>query len=249
MAITPPKWVQFFKASNDIMDVIDVHLNDLESRMMNAAITTFQDSSDRARSVEDLGQKISSAIRDAHKVVKMLNVAERDETPEVTLSRTNAQKSVALRLQEQSTKLRRLQSDFLSILNGSTHSNNVLLEFDQDVEDYVDPGFTLEQIAAVDNHAAFVTDRVRKINELNQSIASLAEIFNDLQNLVHIQGTVLDRIDYNLENVVAHTKRANEEVQQASKYQKGSQKKLAIILLIAVAIALLLFVAARPRGK
>ncbi len=61
------------------------------------------------------------------------------------------------------------------------------------------------------------------------------------------KGTILDRIDYNIEQVVTHTHQAAEELVQGEKYQKSSRNKMCILLLIVVVVALVLFLVARPR--
>jgi syntaxin 16 len=47
-----------------------------------------------------------------------------------------------------------------------------------------------------------VEQRDEEIRRIVESIAELQSIFADLANLVADQGTVLDRIDYNMEQTV-----------------------------------------------
>lgn len=57
-----------------------------------------------------------------------------------------------------------------------------------------------------------IAQREREINEIAQGIIELAEIFKELQNMVIDQGTMLDRIDYNVENMAVNVKAADEEL-------------------------------------
>src|SRR5436853_4014619 len=58
------------------------------------------------------------------------------------------------------------------------------------------------------NDAAII-QREREINEIAQGIIELADIFKDLQMMIIDQGTVLDRIDYNVETTLSEVKKAD----------------------------------------
>ena len=51
-----------------------------------------------------------------------------------------------------------------------------------------------------------INTRSNEIEELTKSINDLAVLFKDLSVLVIEQGTILDRIDYNIENAEKNTK-------------------------------------------
>ena len=57
-----------------------------------------------------------------------------------------------------------------------------------------------------------ITRRDQEINDIVKSIHGLAEIFRDMQSLVVDQGTILDRIDYNVEQAAVSIKEANKEL-------------------------------------
>ena len=54
--------------------------------------------------------------------------------------------------------------------------------------------------------------REREINDIAQGIIELADIFKELQGMVIDQGTMLDRVDYNIENVAVNVKAADKEL-------------------------------------
>lgn len=73
---------------------------------------------------------------------------------------------------------------------------------------------------------------------------AVATIFQDLNTMVIDQGTILDRIDYNIDMVATHMEDAVKELNKGAEYQKGSRMKLCIIILglfIVLAIIILLF--------
>lgn len=63
----------------------------------------------------------------------------------------------------------------------------------------------------------FIQDRDREIAGIAQSITELADMFKDLGNLVLDQGTLLDRIDYNVEQMSTDVRGAVEELKVATK--------------------------------
>jgi syntaxin 16 len=63
-------------------------------------------------------------------------------------------------------------------------------------------------LAVLESSEHNIDQREKEINQIAKSIHQLAEIFRDLQTLVLDQGTVLDRIDYNIEQTNIQVKEA-----------------------------------------
>lgn len=59
---------------------------------------------------------------------------------------------------------------------------------------------------------AAIAQREREIEDIAQGIIELADIFKELQNMIIDQGTMLDRIDYNIENMLIDVKAADKEL-------------------------------------
>lgn len=78
--------------------------------------------------------------------------------------------------------------------------------------------------------------RNEEIVKIAKSIEELAQIFRELAVLVIDQGTILDRIDYNMENAVAHAKEGVQQLEKAEEHQKNSLSIKCIILLVILII-------------
>lgn len=87
-------------------------------------------------------------------------------------------------------------------------------------------------IFIVDESLQLVNQRDEEITRIAKSIEELAQIFKELAVLVIDQGTILDRIDYNMEQVIEHTKEGIVQLEKAENYQKSALPMRCIILLV-----------------
>lgn len=78
--------------------------------------------------------------------------------------------------------------------------------------------------------------------KISQSILELNTLFKDVSALILDQGTILDRIDYNVERSSIRIKAAFRDVQKAQGYQKGSRKMQLILMLAGLAIFLMILI-------
>lgn len=59
---------------------------------------------------------------------------------------------------------------------------------------------------------AAIAQREREINDIAKGIIELSDIFRELQSMIIDQGTMLDRIDYNVERMGTEVKAADKEL-------------------------------------
>lgn len=90
---------------------------------------------------------------------------------------------------------------------------------------------TKQQRMRHDPNEALIAHREQEIEKIAQGIIELANIFQELQTMVIDQGTMLDRIDYNVERMSRDVKEADKELKVASGYQQRSIKRKAMLLL------------------
>jgi syntaxin 16 len=60
--------------------------------------------------------------------------------------------------------------------------------------------------------------RARELTEIAKSIATLAELFKDLSSLVIDQGTLLDSVEYNIEQTAVHMNESVKELDMATRF-------------------------------
>jgi len=89
--------------------------------------------------------------------------------------------------------------------------------------------------------------RDRELTEIAKSIATLAELFKDLSSLVIDQGTLLDSVEYNIEQTGVHMSEAVKELDIATRYQKNTGRRKYIFLLLLVIFGLVVVLIFKPR--
>ncbi|KAK3155018.1 hypothetical protein QOZ80_2BG0197800 [Eleusine coracana subsp. coracana] len=93
-----------------------------------------------------------------------------------------------------------------------------------------------QEVLQLDNEIVYnesiIEEREQAIQDIQEQIGEVHEIFKDLATLVHSQGVVIEEIETNLENSAAATKEAKTEVAKASKTQKSNSSLLCLLLVI-----------------
>ena len=91
------------------------------------------------------------------------------------------------------------------------------------------------------NNYLFETEQIynlkRRDSDLNQlldSMNNLASTFKDLKNLVVEQGTILDRIDYNIDTAADNTAKGKQHLINAENIQKNSCFRNVMLILVLV---------------
>lgn len=94
-----------------------------------------------------------------------------------------------------------------------------------------------------EENSKMIEEREEEVNKIVKSIVDLNNIFKDLANMVHEQGTVLDRIDYNIEQTQVQVYEGYKQLQKAERYQRKNRKMHCIFILgIAVVVMFVLLI-------
>lgn len=131
---------------------------------------------------------------------------------------------------------------------GSSYTSDITL-----LESETDKSFsesTLQSSQAqkrLHKNDAAIIHREREIEEIAQGIIDLSDLFRDLQSMVIDQGTMLDRIDYNVERMATDVQAADKELTVASGYQKKTTKRKIIFLLLLIVLGMIILLVIKPR--
>ena len=227
----------------------------------NKRLRVFTDSEEAKleSEIEIITGQITSLFRKTERNLKRIFSAQLQKGTHDDTIRKNIQRSMAKQLQDYSFDFRRMQKAYIEKLKGkklgsegdgfgfgesnSSDSNNN--------SEGVDTGFNDMQLEMLRNYETDINQRDKEIAAFAKSIGELATIFKELSVLVIDQGTVLDRIDYNMEQVNDRVEKGVEELEKAVKYQKSSRPIWCIIILLIAngVMILLLYLKFKPQDQ
>lgn len=108
---------------------------------------------------------------------------------------------------------------------------------------------TTTQQKLLHSNDSIILQREQEIEEIAQGIIELSDLFRDLQSMIIDQGTMLDRIDYNVERMATDLKDADKELNVASGYQRKTTKRKIILLLVLIVAGMFILLLVKPKGR
>ncbi|KAI9367534.1 t-SNARE [Aspergillus egyptiacus] len=271
MDVLPPRWVDVQEDVTDLLADIAQKSAQLDKLHHKHLLPGFGDEDVRKkdeRMIERYTQEITRGFHECQKLVQRIEVMVHEAKQQGGVSSgdetmaKNIQISLASRVQEASARFRKKQSTYLKKLRGLEDS---ALQFDRSPtpvqNPYTDPSLmesdadksfsqsTLlqtSQLMTGQNDSA-ILQREREINEIAKGIIELSDIFRELQTMVIDQGTMLDRIDYNVERMNTDVQAAQKELKVATNYQRRTTKRKIILLLILLVVGMIILLVVKPK--
>jgi len=259
----PPKWVDIADQVEDILQATLTKIQQLDKLHAKHALPGFADKSAEERQIEDITTDITAAFRRCHSLIQQIDPRRGYQFPPTqSFSQhelqaiSNLQKGLAAKIQQVSTSFRKKQRVYLEKLQGhSIKHQDLLVASGASSSKGTEGAIALEEdiLAATQTQSQIqpgvdIQLRDRELREIAKSIGSLAELFRDLSSLVIEQGTVLDSIEYNLDNTVVHMEEAVRELDTATRYQKNTGRRKCIFLLLLIIFGLILVLIFKPRN-
>jgi len=249
----PPDWVNDVDSVNATVENIQRLMSDLASMHASRIGTVFgRDLDNMERQIERKTTEVTTLFRKAERYLQKVGALTRQAGGEESTVGANVQRSLAMQLQTLSSDFRQKQRKYLADVKAQKSGGlvesearfGINLEDDGTLQnDYNNFGMTTQQLSVVDDLQSEIQSRDKEISQIAKSIEELGSIFKELAVLVIDQGTILDRIDYNMEAVVEHTKTGIKQLEKAEKSQKsGRPMKCIICLLITIMVLLLILV-------
>ncbi|XP_020239553.1 syntaxin-43 isoform X2 [Cajanus cajan] len=244
----PPAWVDLSEEISANVQRARTKMAELAKAHAKALMPSFGDGKEDQHAIETLTHEITDLIKRSEKRLRRLSATGPSEDSNV---RKNVQRSLATDLQNLSVELRKKQSTYLKRLRQQKEGQDgVDLEInlngskskyqDDDLDNMV---FNEHQMAKLKKNEAFTVEREKEIQQVVESVNELAQIMKDLSVLVIDQGTIVDRIDYNIQNVATTVEDGLKQLQKAERTQKkGGMVMCATVLLIMCFVMLVLLI-------
>lgn len=175
--------------------------------------------------VEENTRRVTSLLQGCEKLVRMLYSEHRHYPRLEGLLRRNMQKRFAMQVQERSTSFREKQENYLRHRRGQNEALNAETRFGkrnklrngQDERMGFGHQIVATQTMSGDFAQNSVVERVAEIDKISKSVVEMTTIVKDIGALVIDQGTLLDRVDYNICETQVNTGRAVRELRIADR--------------------------------
>ncbi|TYI55218.1 hypothetical protein E1A91_D11G126500v1 [Gossypium mustelinum] len=242
----PPSWVDDSEEIAANIQRAKAKMAELAKAHSKALMPSFGDGKEDQRAIEVLTKEITDLLRKSEK--RLRNLSNNGSSEDSTLQK-NVQRSLATDLQTLSVELRRKQSTYLKRLQKQKEDGADLEmnlndnRYRLDDDDFGDMGFNEHQMSKLKQSEFSTVEREREITQVVQSVNELAQIMKDLSALVIDQGTIVDRIDYNIQNVATSVEEGFKQLQKAERTQKkGGMVMCATVLVILCFIMIVLLI-------
>jgi syntaxin 16 len=242
-ATLPPQWVDSVEDAREDLKNIKEKLVQLTKVQQKRLLNVFSDDGQPDKDVEEISSKIGKLVRHCESCIHQVKTRGNSASDTDKAFRENAQRNLATHLQKLSTQFRQAQKDYLDEIR-KRQSGGVWDDVPSSgSKGGVDAGFTEGQLLELDSMEVNASQRSEEICQIASSISELHTIFKELAVLVIDQGSILDRIDYNIEQVVTQSKEANKQLQKAEKSQKSNRAtKCMLVMVLANAILILILI-------
>lgn len=266
MDLLPPRWVDISDQVNEILKDVAFTAQKLDRLHQQHVLPGFNDEEVKKKEeieIENLTQGITKRFHECQRAIQKIEILVRESKAQGGISKgeetmaKNIQISLASKVQEASAAFRKKQSAYLKKLRGASGMNapidgtSINTFSDRSVQE-TDADKSYSQLTlkkTSDSSDAVISQREREITDIAQGIIELADIFHELQTMIIDQGTMLDRIDYNVERMSTNVKAADKELNVASSYQKKGTRRRAIFLLILLVIGMFILLMLKHKNR
>lgn len=253
----PPVWVDTLDEINQDIKNVKIHMKELTRLYDDANRIGFDDKKEAEvkRKIQVVTNQISHLFRHSQNLLKKIASIGNTEGKlpfQERLVRLNVMRGKAAELQELTKQFRHLQKGFLGKMSGRNRQGQTLFGDEDDMEDemtFERKGFSDGQMQQIAEMQKNQNQRSQEIMQIVKSVEELAQIFNELQILIVQQGTVLDRIDYNVEQTLVTLEQSKGHLSKAQKYQKRSMSTICIFALIILIFLAGIILVAQNAGK
>lgn len=249
--VLPPQWVDVADKAQEEIKEIQVQLQRLMKAQQRRLLRL--DLGEGDKEVEAISASISTLVRCCEKSIHQ--VRGRAPSSDAVLDdefRHNMQKNLAVQLQSLSKQCRQVQQEYMAEVKrrrnqaepaaetkgssssmqpeaaGGYHGGHWMEVQDQTMAELQE----MEEVAA---------HRSSEIAQIATSISELNAMFKDLAAIVIDQGTILDRIDYNTENIYQKSEDAKGQMQKAVQQKReGDSRAMKCFMMWGAADAVML---------
>ncbi|CAL8071363.1 unnamed protein product [Calicophoron daubneyi] len=251
----PPEWQKLVNSVQYTFTVIRQKMKELlalHDRHLMAA--NLDDNLHKDEELEHQTKELTEIFTLSHRQLSQLSNLRRSPSlrqgSQLQKIADNVLSCLARTLQDLSLAFRKSQSDYLNKLKSRDERIRGYLSMGPELDalntntmdEFGDTEYRLWEAQKqkrgllLEENTKMVAQREQEINEIVRSIHELNEIFRDVAQLVVDQGTLVDRIDYNVETTQIRVEKGLEQLTKAQKYQSKDRKMVVILVLATLVV-------------
>jgi syntaxin 16 len=251
--IKNPEWNKYVEIVESLLRLIEKQLSKLDELYSDHLIPKFSIENENESEMDELNDQIKknfNLVKNKIQLLGEIKVDIKDQT-----IRKNAKTKLLLDLGKITESYKKIQKQYMEKLisqekvsnsqskialiieeienNNSNDNSNANSNYDSQLSEQ-------EQLEITEAEK-YASEREKEILRLYDSIKELSGIFKDLALMVDEQGTILDRIDWNVDNAQHYVDDGVIEINTAKKHQSSYRKNMCICCLCVAILLVILF--------
>jgi syntaxin 16 len=232
-----PAWARTVKEVHSKLDQVEQLLPELSKAHNKKLRVDFGPQQRTDLEIDDLTNRIKQLIKESRDESSALALEVANEPPSKRTVILNVLRSFAILITARNNSFRSIQKEYANRLKDL---ENVQGQFDPGLTKLLDAeaedtSWDPEDQLRAQELKQHSTERMKRIIEIAQSVNDLHLMFQEVNNLVLEQGTILDRIDYQVDQTLANVKKGNINLVKANKHSSKAAK-LKIMCIIGLVI-------------
>ena len=215
----------------------------LQSEQQKRLVIKFDDEDKKlnkniAKIVHEITQQLSICEKKIKELVKQNIDSETDNIIKINMQHTIIQK-----ITDFTKKFKINQELYKKKYKELVGEDDPTYEINESLRKDNNDSNNFENFLMTDNINQNLQNRDNELNQLLNSVNDLAQIFKDMQSLVMEQGSILDRIDYNIDIAATNVTTGKKSLVKANEYHKNNCfRNVIIVLIVCIFIEALLLI-------
>ena len=222
----PPKYVEQFQKCNDIFDTLEIQLGKLQQEQQKRITPKFNENENQQldNNINLISLEINNNLKQIDKCINDLQHDITLNSPHEKQIKDNMRQYLLSNLASFTKKFKTHQENYYykyTEINKGEDNINSVKQGNVFMQENINKNNILEQ-------------RNKEMNSLLKSINELSEMFKEVEKMVFQQGTILDRIDYNINLIQDNSQKAHMQIIKADNKMKSSCARKANMTLLLI---------------
>ena len=237
-----PKYMDIYEQCDNLLKDFDIEFNKLKEEQQKRIVPNFNEIESKliTQNIQMISTKMTQQLKKCKYLTKELKTllanSDLDENVKINMYQNLlnrlAETSRALQINEE------MQLQKYHEFNGVEDSFFNINNFDS-IETNQTQKFNSIDAKKIDINK----DRNKEIDQIVKTVNELKEIFQEVADMIIFQGTILDRIDYNIYESRHNIRRGNREMEEThERLKSGCLRRINQILIICIFIMSILII-------